>query len=243
MENFKYMESAFRGKLLTQLLCVAILISASFAKATTMIPANLAQLSEAAESAFVIKIESIETTSTSAGEFSDIISGTVVEPVFGDVKTSQALSWRQFRLSRGAAVPSMPSYEVGKEYLIFLTGKGPGTGYQAPVGLGQGAFLITRNPQTGAAMARNSYMNSALLRGLNVDKVAEDIVDQDPKKRAMPAAQKTAEIDKAKAKLRGRGPQALESLKETARFFHTQRKAGRSPSLDYRTTAPAQLVR
>ncbi len=232
-----------RKNLFCCLACVMTYLSAASADATTMIAANLAQLSENAESAFVIKIESVETTTTSIGQSVDVVSGTVIEPVFGDVKTSQAISWNQFRLGKNVMLPAMPVYEPGKEYLIFLTGKGPGTGLQAPVGLGQGMFAITRNPETGKAMARNTYMNRSLLVGLNVDEVAEDMVEQNPKQRSMPAAQKAEVVNKTKAQLRGRTSQSLDTLKEAARFLHEKKKAGRTPSLDYRTTAPAQIIR
>lgn len=213
------------------------------APATTMVATNLAQLSEAAESAFVVRIQSTETTTTADGTSHDVITGTVIEPVFGNVKTSQTISWNQFRLGKNVPVPSMPAYEAGKEYLVFLAGKGPGTGLQAPIGLGQGVFLITRNPRTGAASARNAYMNATVARGLNVEKAAQDMVEHDPKTRALPAQQKSAEVNKLKMQLMGRGGQNLESFKSAAQFFHSRKQSGASPSMDYRTTAPVQLMR
>lgn len=212
------------------------------ASATTMVPTNIAMLSEIAESVFVVKIESVETL-TSGSRAYDKIRGIVTEPVAGDRNTSDTVEWNQFRIARNMPVPAMPTYEAGKEYLIFLTGKGPGTGYQSPVGLGQGAFAVTRHPQTGAIMVRNAYNNSTLTSGLNVDRAANDMVDENPQTRSLRGTARTTEVNKARLQMQARGGNNFEGLKDAVQFFHQKAKRGQSPARDYFTSTPVQLIR
>lgn len=229
--------------ILATALCLTLtIISTLSATAMTMVATNLAQLSETAESAFVIRIDSIETTA-SQGRPCDQITGTIVEPIFGNVQTSQTKSWNQFRLGPGLGLPGMPEYEVGKEYLLFLSGKGPGPGFQSPVGMGQGAFSVMRNPQTGAVAVRNAFMNRTLGAGLDLNAAANDMVAGDARVRGMSPNQRKSEADKLKMQLRS-GPQnSLGAIKQAARFFHDQKVKGNKPSQDYRTSAPLQVLR
>lgn len=213
------------------------------AAATTLIATNLANLSETAESAFIVKIESFETSTSADGRSFDVVTGTVVEPVFGDVKTSDTVSWNQFKIGRAVALPAMPQYAVGKEYLVFLSGKGKGPGYQAPIGLGQGVFSIVRNPQTGAAAARNVYMNSTLTAGLDLGQAAEKMAARESRVRGMDKAAEQAEAAKLKAQLSPRGAGvSLEALKKAAQFFHEEKRRGGKPSQDFATTAPRRML-
>ncbi len=214
----------------------------STASAMTMVSTNLAQLSEIAESAFVIRIDSVVTT-TSQGRPCDQVTGTIVEPIFGDVQTSESISWNQFKLGPGVKLAGMPDYELGKEYLIFLSGKGTGPGFQAPVGMGQGAFSVMRNPKTGTVAVRNAFLNRTLAAGLNLSAAADDMVARDVQTRGMSAGQRKLETDKLETQLRP-GPQnSLGAIKRAARFFHDQKVKGKKPSEDYRTTTPVQVVR
>lgn len=209
--------------------------------ATSVLPQNLAQLSENAESAFVIRIESIE-TSTSQNRHFDIITGIITEPVFGNVTTSQTISWQQFRFSQRASLAGMPRYQPGREYLIFLSGTGRGTPFQMPVGLQQGAFEILRNPTTGAALARNAIGNISLTTGLDVNTVARDIATQQVQTRTISPADQTAREATLKRQLRPHPSGAsLETLKQAARHFHQQKQTGRSPAIHYHTTTTATL--
>jgi hypothetical protein len=215
---------------------------AGTAAGTTIVSTNLAELSELADDAFVVHIDNME-TSTSGNRSFDIVTATVVEPVFGDKQASETVTWRQFRFGRSVPLPAMPTYQTGKEYLIFLSGPGTGPGYQMPVGLGQGAFTITRNPQTGAAIARNAYMNSTLNAGLNVDAAAEAMAAREGKARGLNKAAQEAEAAKLKTQLSSRGAGInLEALKTSARFFHEEKQRGAKPSRDYKTTAPVRML-
>src|SRR5690606_18645576 len=100
------------------------------------------------------------------------------------------------------ALPGMPTYEVGKEYMIFLTGPGTGPGFQCPVGLGQGAFLVTRNPSTGKTSVRNAFRNTNLLTNLAVNKAAEDMVSQSPATRSMRGTQRQEAVKSKQQQLR-----------------------------------------
>lgn len=209
--------------------------------ATSVLPQNLAQLSENAESAFVIRIESIETSNSQNHHF-DIITGIVTEPVFGNVTTSQTKSWHQFRFSERASLAGMPRYQPGREYLIFLSGKGRGTTFQMPIGLQQGAFEILRNPATGAAVARNAVGNISLTNGLDVNAVARDITNSQVQTRSISPADRQTREATLKRQLSPRPAGAsLEALKQAARHFHKQKRTGRTPSVDYHTTATASL--
>jgi hypothetical protein len=235
----KYRESRFL------IYRIAMIVMASFtvyaATATTLISQNLAQLSENAESAFVIQISDLSATTTETGSY-DEVTGTVIEPVFGNVQTSQVISWKQFRFGRAQALPGMPQYKVGQEYLIFLSGKGIKTGYQSPMGMGQGVFTIRRNPKTSAAVARNAFGNNTLSAGLDIGAAARDMVVIDPKARSLTPAERQAEIENLKLKLRGAPQNSLGVIKRAARFFHSQKERGQKPSRDYRTTQPVRLL-
>jgi len=63
-----------------------------------------------------------------------------------------------------AFVYGPPLYNVGSEYTLFLTSESR-LGLRAPVGLGQGKFLVIRDPQ-GKAMVVNEFNNRALFRNL-----------------------------------------------------------------------------
>jgi len=209
--------------------------------ATTMIAFNLAQLSISAEEAFVIRIDSVETT-TSNNKSVDLISGTIIDPVFGNIRTSETKTWTQARLNSSLMLPAIPKYEVGKEYLIFLAGPGPKTGFQSPMALGQGTFSIIRNPTTGAAIARNAYNNTTLAAGLDIEAVAEDMLEKSPGIRAMTPAQRADEVQKKKMQLRGGPATSLQTLKEAAQFFRQRKSLGNNPALDYLTTMPVRTL-
>lgn len=225
------------------LLFATMLTNPDAAMATTVVSQNLAQLSETAGSAFVVRIDDVQATTTEKGSC-DIVSGVVTEPVFGDVQTSQSISWKQFRLGRGVGLPGMPKYEPRTEYLVFLSGKATSTGFQAPMGLGQGAFVVRRDPKTGAALVRNAFGNSTLATGLDVDAVASDMAAGEGKSRGLSSRQIDAEKARLRMQLKGRSMgNSLDALKQAAQFFHGKKKSGELPSEDYRTSAPVRPFR
>lgn len=220
----------------------ASLMIAGSAAATSVIAMNLAQVSETAESAFVIQITDVETTRGPKGAY-DLISGTITDPIFGNVTTSQTLSWKQFRPGIAMPLEGVPSFTPGKEYVVFLSGKGRGTDFQLPVGLAQGAFDVLRNKATGAAMVRNGFGNATLASGLNVSAVAEDMVSQNPRTRALNSTARIGEQMRLKEQLRPRpSGNSLETLKSAAQFFHDQKKRGRLASREYVTSSPLRLM-
>lgn len=211
--------------------------------ATTLIASNLAKMSETAEAAFIVRIDSFETSHSADSQAFDVVTGTVVEPVFGNVKTSETVTWNQFKFGRNVPLPAMPEYEPGREYLVFLSGKGTGPGFKAPIGLGQGVFAIVRNPQTGAAIARNVYMNSTLTAGLDVERAADAIAARQSRARGHGPVQQKAEAARLKSQLRSRGSGiSLDALKQAARFFNAEKQRGAKPSQEYKTTAPARML-
>jgi hypothetical protein len=61
-------------------------------------------------------------------------------------------------------VIGMPTYEVGKEYTVFLTSVSE-LGLRSTIGLGYGMFKVTMDPG-GNRMVVNNYNNRGLFRGL-----------------------------------------------------------------------------
>jgi len=227
-------------------LLTAVIITFGFGSpgtlsATTVIAVNLAKMSETAESAFVVRIDAVESTTTVEGSY-DVVSGIVVDSVFGDVQTSEPVSWKQFRVSRAATLAGMPTYEIGKEYLIFLSGKGRGTEFQMPVGMGQGAFKAIRTP-SGDMMVRNAFMNSTLSAGLDTTAAAKAIINDSPRTRGLTRGARESEARRLQEQLRPKPVgNSFRDIKEAARFFHDEKKRGKTPSKDFFTTAPMRLL-
>lgn len=209
--------------------------------ATTIVSTNLAQLSETAEKAFVVRIDSV-VVGEHNGQPCDVITGLVTDTVFGDVTTSDVITWHQFRFSQRVALPAMPAYQSGKEYLIFLSGPGTGAGLRSPIGLGQGAFLVGRNEATGAATIQNQYRNATLTRGLDITKVAEAMADGNAAARGLSAEARQNELNQRAKQLTVSPYMSLDGIKQAARFFHERKTGGSVPSSDFRTTVPRTLM-
>lgn len=225
------------------ILAALCICAATMAHATTVLPLNLAQISEQAQSAFVLKIESTE-TQTSGSRSYDLIKGTVVEPVFGDVRTSQAISWKQFRFAKDRPMMGMPTYKTGHEYLIFLSGPASQTGFQMPMGLEQGVFDVLRNQRTGAARVRNSSGNAWLTRNLNMEAVANDVAAREARMRGFSATARRERAAEVKQRLRPtRAGNSLDVIKEAARLFHEKKMQGTKASREYLTTGTAVQAR
>jgi hypothetical protein len=193
------------------------LAAAAPARATSLVPLNLARIVEGAESAFVGEV--VEAKAVQApGGWAERISVRVSEPVFGQVEAGQVVSWLQFRFDGRTRLPGMPLYREGAEYLVFLTGKGRGTEFQLACGLGQGSFQVHRG-EDGQAWARNEFRNANLWRGLDAGKVAEASAQRDPAFRALPPEQKALRVGRIRdGMLRSRqGASGLGELAEAAR--------------------------
>jgi len=218
------------------LLLFLLLLWAGAASATTVLPMNLAQLSEVAEKAFVARVDSVETT-TAASRSYDLVTVTVTEPVFGDAATSDVVQWKQFRFSKNVALSGMPTYEPGREYLVFLSGKGRGTDFQMPVGLGQGAFFVKRNNR-GEAVAVNGMANMSLSRNLDVSAASAAIVRNQPGAARLSARDLSSREATLKANLQPRKTgNSLDTIKAAAKFFHEQKTRGKSPALQFQKSS------
>ncbi len=87
----------------------------------------------------------------------------------GDVpKTFSFMQWGATREDAArlgkAFVYGPPLFRVGNEYTVFLTSESR-IGLRAPMGLGQGKFLVIRDSQ-GKAMVVNEFGNRSLFRNL-----------------------------------------------------------------------------
>jgi hypothetical protein len=95
----------------------------------------------------------------------DVLKGSLEERVtirqFGTRQPRPTADGRHAVVTR---VPSMPEYEPGEEFLLFLVGDST-LGLTSPVGLAQGAFRIT--DVAGARVAVNGFGNAGLFRGMS----------------------------------------------------------------------------
>lgn len=218
--------------LFTGVACVMM----SVASATTVLPVNLARMTELADVAYVVRIESVETTQS--GKYAvDKVQGVVTEPVLGDGQTSQPVQWQQLRFSQNMIIPGMPVYVPGQEYLVFLSGKSVESGCQMPVGLQQGAFSVIRGAG-GAALVRNDLGNATIAAGLDVPRVARDMAAQEMVTRGRSAAATESREVQLDTMLRPRrGGNSLAAIKDAVQFFDRKKRLRQSPATDYATTA------
>ncbi len=151
-----------------RLLIIALILTSipAVSKATTILPMNIEQIVSIAPNAFVCTIEEI-----SIDEFGNLkgetITATVTKEVYGDYSKGETVEWTQYMPSSETRIPSMPEYEAGGTYLIFLTDPVTGSAFSAPAGLDQGSFVIIEDKTTGSVAAKNSNKNRYLYS--NVD--------------------------------------------------------------------------
>lgn len=136
-------------------LVAAGLLAASSGLADSVVPINAAQMAEKADIVLSGKCISSKAevkndinVTTSTFEVLEVVKGKVAGPTF---------TFSQF-VFRGA-----PSYEPGKEYLLFLTPESR-LGLRSPVGLGQGKFMVLKG------MALNERGNRGLFTNLPATK-------------------------------------------------------------------------
>lgn len=92
-------------------------------------------------------------------------------------------------------VPGVPSFEVGKRYVVFLPPKSD-LGFASPVGLSQGKFNIKIN-ELGEQMVSNGRDVGELMENMAASKMPPRMAD---KLRAMPDKEKPANV-KARAEM------------------------------------------
>jgi hypothetical protein len=215
---------------------LAVALLSAWAFATTMVPVNLAEIVENTEKAFVCVVQATEIVETPNG-WAEKVTVQVTDPVLGKVRAGESVSWLQFRNGKDVRLSGMPSYQPGEEHMIFLSGKGRGTDFQAPFALGQGSFRVHTETATGEKFARNEFANAHLFEGLDADLVAQAIVDEENSQQGLDAAGKARRVQARKASLAGlrAGAQRLDDLKAAARAM----KAKGNPSAALKGAAGA----
>ncbi len=200
---------------------MGVFLFAGKAQATSMVAINLAQTVEWSRQGFVCQVRDVTTTHTSRG-WGELVRCDVLENVFG-TSVGQTISWIQVRGGEKDPIPGMPQFKPGETHLIFLTGAAPGSKFQAPLGLGQGDFIVVPDPRSKRSLAVNGYGNSFLFRGLDTQKIAAAV-----SAREKAANNSTAEpLQFNAAERRGND---LKSLVRIARALRAEVEAGAKPS-------------
>jgi hypothetical protein len=153
------------------LVFVALVMAVKPAPADQVLPQNIAQLA-AAKVAFLGKCVEAKPSVMNNEKIHGLFVTTYkfeVKPegvIKGDV--GKTFTFTQFGGTREAArrnkapyVAGLPTYEVGKEYTLFLTASP--IGLMAPVGLGYGTFDMKAGAG-GKLMAVNRYNNRGLFK-------------------------------------------------------------------------------
>ncbi len=151
----------------------AVALHAAPLSATQTLQVNLSDLNQAqlvftgtctARDAH-IKNGMLETTYTFKVPAEGVVKGNVPE-------TFQFTQWGgsiEDAKRLGVPAPSgIVSYEIGKEYTLFLTGESK-LGFRSPVGLGQGKFNVVQGPD-GKKQVVNDFNNKSLFVGLPASK-------------------------------------------------------------------------
>lgn len=216
----------------------AFLVVPGSLHATSAAPANIADLVEKSERAFVATVNSSETVKLPDGKWADRVTVTVTDEVYGAPK-GQTVTWNQYRIGQLSRVPGMPVFRPGEEHLIFLSGKVPGSTFQAPIALGQGDFRITLDATTKTRTAANEANNTYLYYKLDAGKIAEVLVAQETVTRT--EEEKKIAIEDRKNALLGQrfGATSVDVLKETAQAL---RKIDKPAQKFAREVAPGESL-
>jgi hypothetical protein len=138
----------------------------------TIAPVNLDQMAKAAGKIVIGRCLSATPQSLSRETVARLRlpgTGRIMEYVFSIERTlkgrkSQTIQFKQIHLLTGlngqSLLHSMPHYEVGHEYLLFLTQESE-VGLCSPVGLFQGAFHLQQD-KAGQVVAINGNQNVGL---------------------------------------------------------------------------------
>jgi hypothetical protein len=160
--GIRYFLARLSGALAT---AVGLLVVTPQAPATTVLPVNLAELTDNAGKAFVGTVVAQDVVAVGDG-WGERITVEVHEGL-RDAEPDSKVTWTQYRPGQQTRLPGMPEYTVGRTYLIFLSAPAPNSPYTAPVGLGQGVFLVT-TASDGAVRARNQFNNAHVYAGLEM---------------------------------------------------------------------------
>ena len=161
------------------LVVVALLATAPL-DATTVMQLNLAEMSQRADMIYrgTVLSESSGTVTAGGGQLPVVTYRLRVDELFrGDVETVKDVRIAELRMIGKRApvhdgavrsvsvLPQMPQLEVGRTYLLFTT-RPSAIGLSTTVGLGQGAFSISRVGKDETAV--NEVNNSGLFRDMSV---------------------------------------------------------------------------
>jgi hypothetical protein len=131
------------------------LVSASMAVATTVQKMSLRDLAKKSDAIVLASVEDQSARYDSRKEIFTYITLRVLEPVKGP-KKGDVITIRELGGTVGniaSIVPGTPSFKVGEEVVIFLTGKDT-AGYPWVMGLEQGKYSVTTD-ERGEKHVRN----------------------------------------------------------------------------------------
>lgn len=152
-----------RCRLVIVATCALVIAWARPAPATTVLPLDLDQMTAAADRVFLGRVVAVRTGRDAQGLPSTWTTFTVEEAIKG--ATSATVEIKQLGVDAPLAdgtvfrIPSLPSYRVGEELILFLH-PDSGAGFTSPVGLGQGRFRV--HHRAGGAVAENDVGNANL---------------------------------------------------------------------------------
>ena len=216
-----------------------VLIGSTNAFATSLRPINLAETVDLAKTAFVGHITNIQLVQTRIGA-GEQITANILRPVFGVPETSSTAVWIQFRPGAGGArLAGMPQFQIGKDYLIYLSGRSGNSPYSAPIGFGYGSFLIHKSQKSSATLAQNEFHNWTLYRNLDTGALSRAMVARDSRTRALPVARQEAAARSKEAGLRmgSAGAANLDALIEASQTMKALNDSGSSASKVFFTKA------
>ncbi|MBI2980871.1 MAG: hypothetical protein HYY44_00950 [Deltaproteobacteria bacterium] len=154
-------------------IALIFLISLSFpAHAFLVLRLNLEHLVSFSEKVFLGRCLEVKETEDLNGRPVQFVTYEVIETLKGPPE--KTVTFKQIRLGEGrqqgevsttTALSDLPTYKVGEENVIFLSGESD-IGLTAPVGLLQGKFLVT-STASGEKKVTNGLKNKGLVSGLS----------------------------------------------------------------------------
>lgn len=229
-----------RFRLLSILLGAALTFATPAVHATSLVAVNLADLVAHSEKAFAGRVVATDVVETEFG-WGDYVAVEVTEDLLGNAAPATTVSWVQARLAKEVPFPGMPRFAVGETRLVFLAGHGRGTCFQAPYALGQGAFILQQDKETGKTLVRNEFGNADLTATLNTDALAKRMAELDPATKSKSASEKQQKAEATALELRtAPGAMDLELVKKAV----TATKSFADPAKDLRLegTAPVKKL-
>ncbi len=149
------------------LVSVAVLILTVGLPAITVVDANLAQIVEHTDKAFVGTVTGVEVVQVNGDQWASQITVSVSQGVLGGAAAGETVTWTQARPNEHTPYCGMPQYQVGGEHLVFLSATAGDSPFSAPVALGHGSFRCETNAN-GVTTATNAFGNGALFSGLDL---------------------------------------------------------------------------